>query len=230
MAHEDDIGQYLSDEATIDTVYSLIQSGDVEKAVKHIESLGAAKVVAQTFVNVQCDINNVKHDPVGSALFAQYGIKFMKDNGFKVGAAMMLHNVSAFFMPDFDENAHPDAKTTGLEAARQQVLLRREIGQPGPLMWALWDLGLAELSAGNIDAAIKTLEKGAQIGQEQEDSDGTAWCQIFIGKAKVLHKPELATEGRKEMIESAKVIQEVGEDWEKESVTQILKSVDLSLD
>jgi len=231
MAHDGDHGKYLSDEATVDTVYGFIQSGEIEKAVEHIKgSSEDDQKIAHAFVSVQCDINNVKHDPVGSAALAQHGVAFMQEKGFKRGEAMMLHNISAFFMPDWDENAIEGATTTGLAAARQQVPVRKEIGDQGPLMWAHWDLGMCLLVAGEIDEAIKTLEEGEKVAIKQDDKDGAAWCRIFIGKAKVKYKPELKNEGEKEMLEAAKVINEVGADWEKEEIPKILASVGLKLD
>ena len=230
MAHDEDHGQYLSNEETVNKVYTYIQAGQMDQAVAYIKGLGEDPAVAQTFVNVQCDINNVKHDPVGSAAFAQHGTKFMQEKGFKRGEAMMLHNIAAFFMPEWDENVNEAAKTTGLEAAQRQVPLRREIGDAGPLLWAYWDLGMCQLVAGQIDEAIKTFEEGEKIGIEQEDRDGASWCRIFIGKAKVKYKPELKSEGEKDMLTAAKTINEVGQDWEKEEIPKILATVGLKLD
>jgi len=92
-------------------------------------------------------------------------------------------------------------------------------------MWAYWDLGMAELVSGNSTEAIEMFNAGIKTAQEQDDKDGEAWCKIFIGKAKIKYTPELIDEGQKEMREAAAIINEVGEDWEKEEIKKILNSV-----
>jgi hypothetical protein len=200
----------------------------LDSATAHIKNLGDDQTIAQTWVNVQCDINNIKHDPKLSAMIGNAGVDFMLEKGFKIGAAMLLHNISAFFMPEFDENVDPSAIPTILDAARRQIPLRQEVGQPGPLMWAYWDLGLAELAAGNASDAIKALQEGVKIAQEQQDNNAAAWCRIFIGKAMVKYQPESKSEGESLMREAAQVIQESGQDWEKESFEGILQSAGLN--
>lgn len=226
MAHEGE-GNYLSDSATVNKIYGYLENNQLDSAITHIKGMGDDKTVAQTWVSVQCDINNIKHDPKLSAQIGNAGVDFMLEKGFKAGAAMMLHNISAFFMPDFDENVDPNNISTILDASRRQIPLRQEAGQPGPLMWAYWDLGTAELAAGNANEAIQALEEGVKIANEQDDKNGAAWCEIFIGKAKLKYQPELKTEGEAQMRNAAQVIRDTGQDWEKESVIQILQSAGL---
>lgn len=226
MAHEGE-GNYLSDSVTVNTIYGHLKDNQLDSAIAHIKGMGDDKTVAQAWVSVQCDINNIKHDPKLSAQIGNAGVDFMLEKGFKVGAAMLLHNISAFFMPNFDENVDPSSLPTILDAARRQVPLRQEAGQPGPLMWAYWDLGVAELAAGNANEAIQALEEGVKIAQEQDDKNSAAWCEIFIGKAKVKYRPELKAEGESQMRDAAQVIRDTGQDWEKESITQILQSAGL---
>ena len=194
---------YLSNQETVEKIYGYLQSGQIDSSKAYLIGLGDDKVVIQTWMNVQCDINNVKKDPKASAEIGQVGVDYSLEKGFKLPAAMMLHNISAFFMPDFDEGVDPENLPLIISAATQQLTLRREIPQPGPLMWSLWDLGIAELAAGNASDAIKTLEEGIKVADEQDDKDGAAWCRIFIGKAKVKYLPELIDEGKNDMQEAA---------------------------
>lgn len=226
MAHEGE-GNYLSDSATVNKIYGYLEHNQLDSAIAHIKGLGDDKTVAQTWINIQCDINNVKQDPKLSAVIGNAGVDFMLDKGFKVGAAVMLHNIFAFFTQNFDEKVDPEAIPFILDASRRQVPLRREAGQPGPLMWAHWDLGIAELAAGNANEAIQTLEEGVKIAKEQDDKNGAAWCEIFIGKAKVKYLPELKAQSEAQMRNAAQIIRDTGQDWEKESVTQILQSAGL---
>ena len=218
-------GSYLSDEETVNKIYDYLQQDQIDSATAYFKDLGDDKIVIQAWVNVQCDINNVRHDPKASARIGLAGVDYCLEKGYKLPAAMMLHNVSAFFTPDWDENVDPE---TILDAARRQVPIRREIPQPGPLTWALWDLGMAELIAGNAVEAIKSFEEGEKRALEQDDRDSAAWCRIFIGKAKVKHISDLKAEGEREMLDAAEVITEIGEDWEKEAIDGILKSVELT--
>ena len=215
-------GQYLSDEATVEKIYSLLTSDNLDSAVAYLKGLGEDKIVVNTWIGVQCDINNVKKDPRISAVIGQAGVEYCIDKDYKLPAAMLLHNISAFFMPKFDEGVAPADISTILEAAKRQVILRRQIKQDGPLMWALWDEGLAKLAAGDAVGAIVQLEEGVSIAQKNEDKDGEAWCCMFIGKAKYKHTPSQKEEGKKEMLAAAKVLMEIGQDWEKESAVEIL--------
>ncbi|MCF7810890.1 hypothetical protein K9N50_07865 [bacterium] len=226
MAHEDE-GQYLSDKETVDNIYGFIQQGRLDSATAFLKGLGEDKVVITTWINVQCDINNVMKDPMASARIGQAGVDYSLEKGHKLPAAMMLHNISSFFMPNWDVGVDPLALPVILDAAKHQVQLRKEIPQPGPLMWAYWDLGMAELVNGNCEIAIERFNEGIKVAQEQGDKDGEAWCKIFVGKAKIICTPELIDEGQDEMREAATMINEVGQDWEKEEIVKILGSVGL---
>ena len=223
-------GSYLSDKETVDKVYALLKEGDNDGVEAFFKGLGEDKVLVPTWINVQCDINNIHHDPLASSKLAIPGIEYCISNGYNKGAAMMLHNISAFFMPNFDEGVDPEHAKIAVEAARRQVPIRREIGEDGPLMWAMWDLGLAELAAGNVEEAIKALDDGELIAEKTDGKTDTAWCKIFSGKAKLVHKSELKDQGKQDMLDAGKIILEHGADWEKESVEQIWGSVKISLD
>ena len=222
-------GKYLTDEATVEKIYGYLKSGELDSAVSYLKGLGEDKVVVNTWVGVQCDINNVKGDARMSGEMGRAGADYCIEKDYKLPAAMMLHNISAFLMPNFDVGVKLADIPTALEAAKRQVILRRQIKQDGPLMWALWDEGLAHLAAREPDEAIKFLTEGTELAMKMEDKDGEARCRIFIGKAKVKFMPDKKAEGEKEMLDAAKVIMEVGEDWEKRDMGVILRSVGLEL-
>ncbi len=226
MSHEHDT-EYLSDAQTVDSVYALVTAGKIDEAADFFKALGADQAVITTWMNVQCDINNVKKDPRASAQIGQVGVDYCLEKNYLVPAAMMLHNIASFFMTDFDENVAPADVPTILEAAKRQTILRRQIKQESPLMWALWDEGLAHLANKDAEQAILFLSEGAELGCKMEDRDGEAWCNLFIGKTKVKLMPERKAEGIEQMNAAAKVIMEVGEDWEKESLPEIFKPVGL---
>jgi hypothetical protein len=228
MAHEGQ-GNYLSDSATVNKIYGYLENKQLDSAIAHIKGLGDDQTVAQTWINVQCDINNIKQDPKLSAQIGNAGVDFMMEKGFKGGAAMMLHNISAFFMPEWDENVDSDAIPVIVDAARRQIPLRLEKAeeQPGPLMWAYWDLGMAELVAGNSDLSIMAFEEGVEIANQQEDANGAAWCNLFLGKTKVKLVPDQKSNGEAMMRDAAKVIMDTGQDWEKDSIPGILQSAGL---
>jgi len=227
MAHEGE-NNYLGDPGMVRKVYDYLQQDQVDSATAYLKNLGDDNQVVQAWINVQCDINNVMKDASASARIGLAGADYCLEKGYKLPAAMILHNVSAFFMPDFDENVDSAHIPVILDAARRQVPLRRDIGQPGPLTWSLWDLGLAELVSDNGDAAIKALEEGEKIALENNDRDAAAWCRLFIGKTKVKLIPDKKTEGEQEMLEVAEVIDEVGQDWEKEAVGNMIKALNLN--
>lgn len=222
-------GKYLSVKETVEKVYSMVKENDIQAVDAYFKSLGEDKIVVNTWIQVQCDINNVKKDPEASAKVGNLGIAYCMLKNYRVPAAMMLHNVSAFFMPDWDENIDSNAIPTIVEAARKQVPLREEIGDNGPLIWAYWDLGMAELVAGNVVESSDAFEKGLVLADETNDPDSAAWCLLFLGKLKIKYLPEEKSEGQKDMLNAAKTIMDIGQEWEKESVGPILEVVGLKL-
>ena len=216
---------YLSSDETVERVYAHLNKGDLVAASEYLQGLGDDKQVVQTWINVQCDINNIKQNAHASAEIGLAGVDYCLERGYKIPAAIMLHNISAFFMPNFDEGVDPAYLPIILNAARRQVSLRREINQPEPLAWALWDLGLAELAASNAEAAIRALEEGEKIDNDNGDRDAAAWCRLFIGKTRSKLIPNDKTQGKQDMREAVKIIDEIGQDWEKEEVGKILESM-----
>lgn len=229
---DDNHGQseYLTDQATVDTVYALLQTGDKDKVSEYFKSLGEDQIVVNTWIKAQCDINNIKGDPKLSEIVGRTGIEYCLEKKYAVPAAMMLHNISSFYMPDFDENIIPEALPVVLEVTEQEVELRRKIGEEGPLLWALWSQGLANLANDKADEAIRILEQSKQMAVKADDKDAAAWCDLFIGKAKIKHQPENVDEGKQQMLEAAEVLNEIGADWEKESLPGILGSVGLKIE
>ena len=227
MAQEGE-GNYLSDAETVEEIYAYMQQDKIDSATSLLKGLGDDKQVVQTWIGVQCDLNNVKQDPLISAKIGLAGVDYCLEKDYKLPAAMMLHNVSAFFTPNFDEGVDPVHIPMILDAARRQVTLRREINQPGPLIWALWDLGVAELTAGNANDAIQALKEGARIADENNDRGAAAWCRLFMGKTKVKLIPDLKEEGERELRDAVAIISEIGQDWEKDEIKKVMKSVGLS--
>ncbi|NQU05280.1 MAG: hypothetical protein HQ568_04240 [Calditrichaeota bacterium] len=95
MAHEGE-GQYLSDKETVDNIYGFIQQGRLDSATAFLKGLGEDKVVITTWINVQCDINNVMKGAMASSQIGQVGVDYCLEKGHKLPAAMMLHNISSF--------------------------------------------------------------------------------------------------------------------------------------
>jgi len=217
-----DHAEFLTDAVTIDTLYDLLQNDRLDEAVAYLKSLGDPPVVMQKWIGVQCDINNVKHDPRLSELIARPGVAFALEHGFKKGAAILLHNITAFYMPDWDEGVDPAIAPRLAETAMQQVALRRELNDPGSLGWALWDLGMCALVAGDFDGAVNAFDESASVFASNNDPDGEAWAKLFKGRAFVRLKPLFAAEGKSLMTEAGETIRKVGEEWEKEEVGRIL--------
>ncbi len=213
------------DSSWVETVYSLLRNNRTESAAEYIKSLGDENTVIRIWLDIQHDIFNVKDDARASALIGRIGAEYAAEKGYQRTAAVMLHNICSFLMPNFDEGVDSEVLPIVIEAGRRQVELRREIRHKSRLVWALWDLGLAELAADHATEAIEALSEGEKLALDNGEMKASAWCRIFKGKAMVKYKPELEFEGARDMLEAAKVIRETGETLEKEAVSKILKSV-----
>ena len=209
----------------VDTVYTLIQSGRLQRAVDIVKSSKESDSIVRSWLDIQHAIYEIKSDAQTAALFGKIGAEYAVENGYLRTAALMYHNICSFLMPDFDEGVSREDLVMVLQAAQRQVELRRKIKHSSRLIWALWDLGIANLAAGDSQAALVALSEGERIALEIDDPKAAAWCRIFIGKTKVKHFQDLQFEGEREMLKAAKVIRETGREWEKESVGKILKSV-----
>lgn len=220
----------LSDEATVETIYSLLKSGNAVGAVTHLKGLGDDRTVLKTWIGVQCDINNIKGDPDLSEMIARPGIEFALERGLKPQAAMMLHNISAFHMPNFDEGVTPTVIPGIVAAAAKQVELREQLDDKRSLGWAYWDYGMTLLAAGRPAEAVAALENATAVAEGLGDKDAAAWARLFIGKTNVRHVPARREEGLALMKSSAATIREVGQDWEKEEVVKILAGSELMND
>ena len=227
LADEPTEGGYRSRPEVVEKIYGYIQVGQRDSVRAYFQSLKDAKTAARAWIDVQCDINNVRQDPCASARIGLDGVEYCLSVGEKRSAAILLHNIVAFFQPDFSRAPDSADLPVMLSAARRQVPLRRELGQDAPLMWALWDLGTAELAAGNVNEALAALEEGERMAVTLGDDNAGAWCRIMMGKGKVKYLPERRAEGERDIREAAKVIMERGEDWEREGVAQIKATVGL---
>lgn len=219
--------QFLTSESLTEEIYQLVVLGNLQQAVEVLEKQGDSTKVMQTWIGVQCDINNVKKDPVASERIAWLGVAYAHKFNFKRGAAILLHNISAFHMPNWDEDVNPAVIPSVVKAATEQVALRREIDDVPSFAWSWWDLGMAQLIAGNRTAALEAFTEGKQVFIGASDKDGAAWCDLFIGKAMLKLAPTEPEKGKAVMKDAAAVIQEVGEDWEKEETVKILAKVGL---
>ncbi len=213
------------DSSWVDTVYSLVRNDQMDSAVRFIKGLGDENSVVRIWLDIQRDIFSVKRDAHASAAIGRIGAEYAVEKGYIRTAAVMLHNICSFMMPEFDEGIDAEDHQAIIDAARRQVELRRRIRYKSKLVWALWDLGIARLSAGHADEAIKALSEGEKLSLDQDEAKAAAWCRIFIGKTKVKYMPDREFEGERDMLEAARIIRKTGKSWEKEAVGNILKSV-----
>ena len=219
--------QYLTDVATVESIYNYVKDNDLAGAISVIHQKGDDQAVMTAWIGVQCDINNVKGDPYSSEEFARAGVDFALSKGFKRGAAILLHNITSFHMPNFDEGVDPGVLETNIAFATQQVELREQLDDKPSLAWSYWDKGTALMAAKRFQEAITEFKKSIEMAKTLSDRDLAAWSEIFIGKALVKIQPMNRAEGEKMMREAARVINEIGEGWEKEEITKILTTVGL---
>jgi len=116
---------------------------------------------------------------------------------------------------------------TNIAFATQQVELREQLDDKPSLAWSYWDKGTALMAAKRFQEAITEFKKSIEMAKTLSDRDLAAWSEIFIGKALVKIQPMNRAEGEKMMREAARVINEIGEGWEKEEITKILTTVGL---
>ena len=214
-----------SSSALVDTIYAMIKYGRLQQAAEIVKKDGNPDAVIRSWLDLQHSILEQKKDARAAALFGELGAQYAEGNGYSRSAAVFYHNICLFLMPNFDEGIQPEDLELALKAARHQVELRRKINHRSRLIWALWDLGVAELAGGNQQAAMAALVEGEQLALKDEDLKAAAWCRIFIGKAKIKYRPEKQFEGEREMLQAAKTIREGSGEWERESVHKILVSV-----
>ncbi len=205
-------------------IYSYLKSGDIVAATDYFLNLGDDKTILKCWGGVQCDINNIKKDPHASEIIGREAVKFALSKGFKTSAAMFLHNISSFHMPNWDEGVDPKVIPGIIEIASQQVELREQLDDKNALGWAYWDHGMTLLVGEKYADAIALFNKSVGVAKSLDDANLAAWSNLFIWKAIIKSSPARFAEGESIMREAGATIDEVGEAWEKEEVAKILAS------
>lgn len=222
---------FRTNEEFANSIHAFIQSGDLHLAANAIKSSGDPEVAATNWIGVQCDINNVFKDVNSSEQIAWLGVSFSIENGMTKKAASLLHNISAFYTPDWDAPVDPAVAAVVLKAAQQQVPLRRELSAGGedlgPLGWGLWDLGMAQLINGLFESAIESFQESIEVHNRISNRNGAAWSQLFQGKAML--RQTLHDQGIVLIQSAAATILEIGEDWEKEELRKVTSTIGIEI-
>jgi hypothetical protein len=217
---------YLTDKETTDLLYGLLRADRLDEAVERLKAAGDPPSVLKRWIGAQCDIHNIMGDARLSEVLARPGVEFALDHGLKREAAVLLHNIFAFYTQAWDEGVDPAVAPRIVDASRLQVSLRRELPDRGSYGWALWDLGMSELVAANLEASFAAFEDAERVHRELGDEDSAAWARLFHGKGLLRQGRE--ADGREMMTSAANVIRAQGQDWEKEEVEKILSAAQTS--
>ena len=119
-------------------------------------------------------------------IYTRLAEKFALDKENKLTAGILNHNLSSFCFPNMDEGVDESLIIPGYEAAVKDLEIRIEIGEKGPMLWALWLVGVSEFIKGDTKQAIKTLEKAAKIAQEEPEVKSIiTWSNMMIVKFKL---------------------------------------------
>ena len=215
--------EYLSNAETVDLVFNMLVDNNPTAAWTFLQRLGDDPQVVNSWIAVQCDVNNIKQDPQRSAQIGWAGVEYCLSKGYNKGAAIMLHNIGAFFLPDFRTVPDRDTSLVMVKAGVRQVELRRKIGETPQLIWSLWDLGVAYLCSNDYSSAVTTLTEGIKLAQSADDRSAENWCLAMMGKVNILNGDRQT--GEAELRSAVSVINEIGEDWEKLAVVEIMESV-----
>ena len=98
-----------------------------------------------------------------------HGAVRANDQGAIKEEAVLLHNIVAFLLPDFDISVNKEDALEAERAAEKAVPLRSILNEPSALCWAWWDLGCARLAAKDIDGAIYALGEGLNLVERSLD-------------------------------------------------------------
>ena len=105
--------------------------------------------------------------------------------------AVLLHNIVAFLLPDFDISVSKEDALEAERAAEKALPLRSILNEPSALCWAWWDLGCARLAAKDTDGAIYALGEGLNLVERCLDEDEndpnlkqiSLWLKLFSLRA-----------------------------------------------
>jgi len=120
-----------------------------------------------------------------------HGAVRANDQGAIKEEAVLLHNIVAFLLPDFDISVNKEDALEAERAAEKAVPLRSILNEPSALCWAWWDLGCARLAAKDIDGAIYALGEGLNLVERSLDEDPndpqlkqiSLWLKLFSLRA-----------------------------------------------
>lgn len=240
---------YRTDSASVQVVYQLVKEDNIPGAIAFItssiltedqnEQQGASSPledVMKFWIGLQCDINNIEKDVAASEKLAWAGVDYGLRNGMNRQTAVLLHNIFAFYAPNWDEGVDPMVIPRLVDASEKQVYLRKDLVDRGSYGWALWDLGMAYLISGDLIRAIHQFDEAIAVHRgnidgipaaTKESENSANWAILFKGKAKFkLSSDETERMIGRQLMETAHdVILRCGEDWEKEEVVKILATI-----
>jgi hypothetical protein len=85
------------------------------------------------------------------------------------------------------------------------------------------------LVGSRTDEAIARFQQSINLAESLTDATLASWSRLFIGKAKIRSTLANIDEGESLMRNAATLINETGEQWEKEEVAKILATVGIQL-
>ena len=144
--------------------------------------------------------------------------------------AVLLHNIVAFLLPDFDINVKKEDALEAERAAEKAVPLRSILNEPFGLCWAWWDLGCARLAAKDTDGAIYAFGEGLNLAERSLDENKNnsdmesilLWLKLFSLRA--LWKAGNSGEHlENEALSISKKILELDNSWDKKKLFKLAK-------
>ncbi len=172
-------------------VLNLIKSGNqADVLLFFTEIYDNERDVLTALLNVQNQFRKLGGDwpPVGKQIetmdeiiqFSQIAIGYALENGDKLTAGKLNHNVASCCFPNMDDGVDSKFIEPGYQAALADYKLRQDIGEKVPLLWAKWLLGVSEYIKGDIDTSITTLEDTSKIALEEPKDKGlAAWADMM---------------------------------------------------
>ncbi len=193
-------------------VMNFFKDNNLKGAITAIEEQKDQYLVLSGYIWVQMDLYNLGMVNGHSTpkyleeiiTISEAGIKYAlpivdKYITAKKSAAALLNNLASFSLPDKGEVTSKQMEK-GRNAAIKALELRKELGEPAPIMRANWMVGLHYFKADNLQMATKYFRVAINQAEKLNDREDVAWGKLYLGLSIRLdekaHAIKLITEAR----------------------------------
>jgi hypothetical protein len=177
-------------------VLEFLRDGRVADAINTIQAIGSAEQVLEAYVFTQLDLSNASvvegrtttsyAEPI--RIVSEAGVAFARSlpqsRDQQVALAGLLNNFASMMVPDRGTPT-ADSLRAGERAAADALAIREALGDPAPIMFARFLVGLHAYAGGQYQLAAEVFGRTVAEAQAINDQSDAAWALAYQGMSEM---------------------------------------------